>query len=171
MITFIKSWCEGIVVAVMISIIIEMLLPEGNNKKYVKVIVGVYILFVIIGPFLEKINTENFFEKNFEFNTIEVSTEVNNDIKDVYIDGIEETIKTELLEGGYLVEKLNVDVDKNYENIEKIEVELGTNNKSQIQIDPIAIGEKQVTDDDYVELKKLLSENYQVSYEDIYVFK
>ena len=36
MINFMKTWCEGIIVAVMISIIIELLIPEGNNKKYVK---------------------------------------------------------------------------------------------------------------------------------------
>ena len=34
-IQFLKSWCEGILVAVMISIMIEAILPEGNNKKYI----------------------------------------------------------------------------------------------------------------------------------------
>ena len=33
MIVFLKSWCEGIIVAVILSIFIESILPEGNHKK------------------------------------------------------------------------------------------------------------------------------------------
>ena len=38
MIESIKAWVENIIIVVIISIIIEMILPEGNNKKYVKVV-------------------------------------------------------------------------------------------------------------------------------------
>ena len=31
---FISSWVQGIIVAVVIGSIIEMILPEGNSKKY-----------------------------------------------------------------------------------------------------------------------------------------
>ena len=48
MINIIRQWCEGIVVAIVLSVIIELLVPEGNNKKYVKVVIGVYIVFVVI---------------------------------------------------------------------------------------------------------------------------
>lgn len=34
----IKSWSENIIIVVIIAIIIEMILPEGNSKKYVKVV-------------------------------------------------------------------------------------------------------------------------------------
>ena len=53
MIEWIKNWTEGIIIAVIISIIIEMLVPEGKNKKYVKVVSGIYILYTIINPFLD----------------------------------------------------------------------------------------------------------------------
>ena len=36
MILKIRAWCEGIIIAIIISIIIEMILPDGKNKKYVK---------------------------------------------------------------------------------------------------------------------------------------
>ena len=38
MIANVKTWVENIIIVVIISIIIEMILPEGNNKKYVKVV-------------------------------------------------------------------------------------------------------------------------------------
>ena len=33
MILKIKAWCEGIIVAIIICIIIESLVPNSNNKK------------------------------------------------------------------------------------------------------------------------------------------
>ena len=37
-----KAWCENILVAVMISTLIEMMLPEGKTQKYIKVVIGIY---------------------------------------------------------------------------------------------------------------------------------
>ena len=55
MISFINSYVKGIVVAVIISTIIEMILPEGKIKKYVKTVIGAYIVFIIISPIITKI--------------------------------------------------------------------------------------------------------------------
>ena len=55
MINWIGSWVQGIVIAVVISTIIEMILPDGNIKKYVRTVIGVYIVFVIISPIITKI--------------------------------------------------------------------------------------------------------------------
>ena len=45
MISFISSWAQQIIFAVIIGIIIQMLLPEGKSKKYIKIVIGVYVLF------------------------------------------------------------------------------------------------------------------------------
>ena len=78
MIGIIRNWCEGIIIAIIISVIIELLVPEGNNKKYVKVVIGIYIIFVIINPLLNLMNYKIDFEyfenlKKFEENSEEVS--------------------------------------------------------------------------------------------------
>ena len=36
MVEWISNWAESIIVAVIIATIIEMILPEGNSKKYIK---------------------------------------------------------------------------------------------------------------------------------------
>ncbi len=51
---FISSWVQGIIVAVVIATIIEMLLPNGNSSKYIKIVIGVYIIFNIISPIINK---------------------------------------------------------------------------------------------------------------------
>ncbi len=50
MISNISSWAEQIVIAVIIAIILEMVLPKGNSKKYIKTVIGIYILYIIILP-------------------------------------------------------------------------------------------------------------------------
>ena len=31
-----------------------MILPEGNSKKYIKVVIGIYVLFSIVSPVITK---------------------------------------------------------------------------------------------------------------------
>ena len=43
---WISNWIQGIIIAVVISSIIEMILPNGNSKKYIKVVIRyVYTFF------------------------------------------------------------------------------------------------------------------------------
>lgn len=164
MIEFCKNWCEGIVIAVVISLIIETILPEGNNKKYVKVVVGIYIIFTILNPFLGKLDTEIKFDNKFNLNTIETSTSNVENIQEMYANGIEETFKNNIEEEfKYSVSNLEIIYDEKYENIEKIILQINCNNVSQIQ--KIEIGnniEKKEENNDYEELKKYISENYDV---------
>lgn len=39
----------------MIATILEMILPEGKNKKYIKTVIGIYILFAVLSPIISKI--------------------------------------------------------------------------------------------------------------------
>ena len=50
MIEFISSWAGQIITAVVLVTILEMILPKGNSKKYIKTIIGIYILYIIISP-------------------------------------------------------------------------------------------------------------------------
>ena len=52
MINFLSSWAEQIVLAVIIATIIELILPDSKNKKYIQMVIGVYILFNIMLDFV-----------------------------------------------------------------------------------------------------------------------
>lgn len=146
MIDFLSSWGQGIIVAVIIGTIIEMILPEGSSKKYIKVVIGIYILFTIISPFIQKfsgsklsaeniLNTEKY-EKMMAkgSNTISKKIEDNNSrtIKDIYTENLKTDIKAKLKEKGYEAESiyLRVSDDGNY-TIEKLQIKLlATENKN-----------------------------------------
>ena len=167
MIGIIRNWCEGIIIAIIISVIIELLVPEGNNKKYVKVVIGIYIIFVIINPLLNLMNYKNDFEyfknlKKFEENSEEVSSNFNSDMKDVYIIGIEQTIKKEVEKMGYIVKTEEVTVDNKYENIELIEISVEKKELNEIAINTVSIGNNESVKIYYEDIANFLIENYLV---------
>lgn len=121
MIEFIKTWANQIIVAVIIATIIEMILPSGNNKKYIKIIIGIYVLFTIIQPIIVKITGESIdissfnYEKYFDEDILETSSEdfENNNsklIKQAYIDNIKEDIKSKIKQKGYEVINCSIDI-------------------------------------------------------------
>lgn len=101
---WISNWIQGIIIAVIIGTIIEMLLPEGNCKKYVKVVIGVYILFSIVSPVITKVTGSEFRVSDiYDINSyIEASTkstqdyaEINkeNQIKQIYETNLKKDMK------------------------------------------------------------------------------
>ena len=137
---FLNSWLQGIVLAVIIATIIEMIMPNGNNKKYIKVVLGVYIVFNIISPVVNKFANSNFkissimninkYMKEVELNNIKTDNininSVNDEnIRQIYISNLKEDMKAKLKEKGYLIYKIEIKVDNssNY-NIEKIDIYL-----------------------------------------------
>ena len=170
MINLVKNWCEGIIIAVIISVIIELLVPEGNNKKYVKIVIGIYLIFVIINPILKFTDYDFNFENIINFESIETSNNLNENIKDVYILGIEQNIKEEIEELGYILEKVQLVVDDNYEDIKQIEIIIGKNKKN-IKIDPIIINDENEKYEEYKEIIEILKTNYLVKEEQIIIRK
>lgn len=119
-----SGWIQGIIIAVIISTIIEMILPEGTSKKYIKVVIGVYILFSIVSPVISKVtgkelrvsdilNLENYIEKSK--NSSSVQNQLNNQnqsqIKDIYLSSIKSDIKQKIENKGYKVQSLNLEVE------------------------------------------------------------
>lgn len=129
MINWITNWAEAIIIAVVIATIIEMILPEGNCKKYIKVVIGVYILFTIISPVITKFTgktvsvsdlidlskyVDEVKEKEKSQKLLAQNNETN--IKDMYISNLKTDIKSKLKGKGYTTQNINLDVsnDENY---------------------------------------------------------
>ncbi len=138
MIDWISDWAGSIIVAVIIGTIIEMILPNGNSKKYIKMVIGIYILFTIVSPVITKF-TGNKFQISDAFsldeyiddakNSVEIHNTLvednNQSIREMYISGIQDDLKAKLRSKGYDVNNIELDVsnDGNY-TINNIKVEL-----------------------------------------------
>ena len=193
MIEFLSSWAQGIIVAVIIATLIEMILPNSSSKKYVKVVIGMYILFTIVSPIIKKLggkdinlNTINIekYERQIEKsdNTISRKFEDNNtrSIKDIYVSNLKADISAKLKEKGYEIDTSDIQIkdDENY-TIEKITLKLIKTEQKQeknneIVINTVEIGNtisqkdsKTLSDNDKQEVKDYISETYDIDKKNI----
>ena len=127
---FLNSWLQGIIISVIIATIIEMILPSGNTKKYIKVVLGIYVVFNIITPIINQftnssfeissiINIEEFTKEmeTFETNSNNIDKSNEENIKQIYQANLKNDITAKLGEKGYKVTdiKLQIENDETYE--------------------------------------------------------
>ena len=191
MIQWISSWASGIVVAVVLATLIEMLLPNGNNKKYVKTVIGIFVLFSIIAPIIDNISSTHISQEvDFAIEEQEKIEEIdtNKNIEEVYRKNMERDIKNKLQEKGYQIEitalsihfvegedygkvnqiHLKVIQEKTEESnsiktVENIEkVEIAIGNREQLE-------EETISEESKKEIKNFLMEEYKIEEENIYI--
>ena len=112
MIKFLSNWAKNIGFSIIIISILEMILPNNKSKKYIKMVMGTYIIFCIISPFIKnKIDLNNIdIEEYAETSTTEVNQEsMDKRIEQLYIEELEKDITTKVEEKGYIVKSCNVD--------------------------------------------------------------
>ncbi len=125
---FITSWIQGIIIAVIIGSIIEMLIPNGNSKKYIKVVIGVYIVFSIVSPVISKftgnefkldsiIDINKYEDKiaSYEVDTKNLENTNNSNIKEVYILNLKKDIKAKIEDKGYIVNSIQIEIENTEE--------------------------------------------------------
>lgn len=194
MISWFNSWAQGIILAVIIVTILEMIVPEGKNKKYIKIVMGVYITFTIISPIITKVTGNNFeldvskYEDLFNSNSVQGTNEItsinNQSIENLYLNTIKTDIKTELDNEGYESKKINITADINVENEEakiyKIDIEVTKkqNEKDIKKVNKVEIGnstdesnveESTLSSDEVNKLKEVLAGKYEIEKEKIYI--
>lgn len=129
MVEWISNWAEAIIIAVIIGTIIEMILPEGNSKKYIKVVIGIYVLFTIVSPIITKftgedievsdiLDLEEYIEKTKESSKIEnsVSNTNENSIMEIYKSRLKDDMTVKINSKGYSVSSIDIEIsdDENY---------------------------------------------------------
>lgn len=193
MIEFLSSWAQGIIVAVIIATLIEMILPNSSSKKYVKVVIGMYILFTIVSPIIKKVGGKDINLNTIDIekyeqqiaksdNTISRKFEDNNtrSIKDIYVSNLKADISAKLKEKGYEIDISDIQIkdDENY-TIEKITLKLikmeqKQEKNNEIVINTVEIGNtisqkdsKTLSDGDKQEVKDYISETYDIDKKNI----
>ena len=153
-IDWISSWASSIIVAVIIGTIIEMIIPEGNSKKFIKMVIGVYVVFTIVTPVITKItgrelevsdilDLDTYIEQAEESinsqNTIQKSNE--DSIKSIYLSSLENDMKAKIEGKGYTVKEISIDV-ANDENYTIRSINLFIQEKQDVQDTEINISDK-----------------------------
>ena len=146
MIEGLSTWAKSIVLAVIIVSILEMLLPNNKTKKYIKMVMGIFILYNIISPFIKDKSALSFEEidiNNYASNTtsnMEVNQEsMDKRLEELYIQELEKNITKKVEKQGFIVKsckvKAKISNDENETGITKIslKIEKNTENKENQQ--------------------------------------
>ncbi|MBP3707718.1 MAG: stage III sporulation protein AF [Clostridia bacterium] len=197
MVNWFNTWSKGIVGAVIIATLMEMIIPNNNSKKYIKILLGIFIVYTIISPIIDFFSKENIneyidFDKYIETSSNTISDEkkeVNsnyNAVQNIYIKEIQNDIRAKLKTKGYIADEINVQIseDGSY-NIELIKINISekseTNNENNVRsiIDNIKAvviniegGNEQnqiIDDNDKRIIKQYLNSQYNVGEEKIQV--
>lgn len=176
MIAFLSSWVKNLCLAVIIISILEMLLPNNKTKKYIKTVMGLYILFSILSPFIENSN-------NIKFNIMDVDSFIENSnnvynsekvdqssmdlrLNQMYKEELEKDITNKIKEKGYEVEKCKVEAEvsqnENDSGIRKITIKIKQKiEKSEEEKQKQSIEEKLLT-----EIQKIQKVDIKISEKD-----
>lgn len=183
MISVISSWAQTIIFAVIIGTVIQMIIPEGKNKKYIKIVIGVYVLFAIISPVAGKNMELDLSKYNINIDEKVNQTEINSSesINKIYITNLKQDIIAKLKNKGYGCETIELQAGENYE-IKEIGIngiyELKENEVKEVNkiiINEVQIGEKSIKEQvvkgiptsEEKKLKEYLSSTYDVKEENI----
>lgn len=187
-VSFISSWLKDIVVLFILISIAELVMPKGNMKRYIDLIIGFLIIFTIITPFARIIKKDfSFDETVFNYSN---STSLNNkedvnfqmeqekQIEKLYKEKIkEEIIKLVEEESLYMVGDVILDLiqdEEVYGKIKHLEIIIKDRNENtkenKVSIEKVETIEINKESDikakedeyDYIELKKLISTKYNI---------
>ena len=155
MINFLSSWAEQVILAVIIATILELILLNSKNKKYVQMVIGVYVLFNIISPIIKNKEKLVFSEIDLD-KYITTSTKVEQSSMDarlekIYLDELENNIKSKFKNAGIEIIKCTIDA------------ELDTTKKNA-GIHSIDVKVKNVDDEKKIsKIKQEIIEEYEIS--------
>ena len=147
MISFLSSWAEQVILAVIIATILELILPNSKNKNYV--------LFNIISPIIKNKEKLVFSEIDLD-KYITTSTKVEQSSMDarlekIYLDELENNIKSKFKNAGIEIIKCTIDA------------ELDTTKKNA-GIHSIDVKVKNVDDEQKIsKIKQEIIEEYEIS--------
>ena len=199
MLEWFKSWATGIVIAVIIATIIEMILPNSTSKKYIKIIIGIFIVYTVISPVIGSfkgedlnnyIKVENYIQSSSNaLQTNEVSDNAQSSIKKIYAQNLQNDLKIKLKEKGYISNNINISIsnDDKY-NIERIDIKVDekvtNSNQDEKQVKTIVDNIKAIkikvkkddsqnnaiiTENDKNEIKEYIKQIYQIDLNNINV--
>lgn len=176
MISFLSKWMEQITLSVVLVSIFELILPSGNLKKYIKVVLGIYIIFCIISPFvnnkyifnLSNINIEKYTKKTEKLDRV-AQRKMDNRLQELYLDELKNDIKKRVAEFGYDLYKCEIDANLDSENsnagIHNIKLIIKEKKGNLINVEQVEINKNKKESLDNIQETEIIKDSIAKYYE------
>lgn len=174
MIEKISDYIEPIILLLVAITVVELILPDGKNKKYVMLVSSIIIMISVINPILKAFNSGIDFSETVDkiqktMNEAEYNSSTNYEldynIYNSYIENLKRNMIIRMEEMGYKVLKVKINVDKNTYEPEEIEmkVEYEDGYVQPIVIDVFETAKQsKIKESDILKIKNDLSSSYGV---------
>lgn len=178
MINFLSKWIEQIALSVILVSIFELILPNGNLKKYIKVVLGIYIIFCLISPFVNNKDIFNLKNIDIEKYTKKTSKSITNAeknmdkrLQELYLDELKNDIKRRVEEFGYDIYKCEINANLNSAGsdagIHKINLIIKEKKENLINVEQVDINTKKNENSYNIqklnEIKNLIANYYEIN--------
>ena len=167
-----------------------MILPKGNSKKYIKTVIGVYILYVIISPIIMTVSGhelkldydiyDKYFTASEEYKSIQNDFESKNEkyIENTYKEEIRKQISDTIKDLDYSASNINFNINLETGKITDLNISVDFKEKltesNTISINKIEIGtaikkqeENKLSKQEIDKIKQKLHEDYGVEFDEI----
>lgn len=166
-----------------------MLIPNNSNKKYIQMVIGVFISFTIISPIISSFsnmdnlkesitNYEEYLktEETYSNLSFDLEEQNNEDVKNIYKTTLENDLKSRLENKGYTVSDAQIDInleEKKFGQINSIKLTVVENEGNEniaesnsnvqtikaVQIDKVNLNNSEKTNDEDSKKDKSLSQD------------
>ena len=136
MIEIFRNWIVALLCLSILIVIIQLVIPKTNLRKYIYTLIGIITVITIISPVVDLLKKQDIKESIADvlssFNTNDATVSVNSSdleekktglVKVQFIDSIKQDIKDKLESKNITVKSINVSVDDNYD-ITKLEIKI-----------------------------------------------
>ena len=149
MIEIFKNWIIAMLCLGILIVIIQLITPKTNLRKYIYTLVGIITVITILSPIVDILTKSDVEESisnvlssiNMENDAITVNSEGLEDkknelLKIQFIDNLKSDITTKLKEKSVKTKNINVSVDEGY-NITKLELKIEKLDKEKVNINSV----------------------------------
>ena len=196
MMNSIMSYVYTLVFFAIFIAILEMILPKGNNRKYVMLASGLLLTYITISPIISILSGISETKNTFSSNIKEVSAEYGNSLTDInqeqyvlnlFEKGVENDIKKTVEECGFAIENVKVEYIINEQKeitditsisfsvLDRVDKHQNQGNVQKVSVDVSINGNRDsnkkidLTSEEKDSIKKCLSEAYKLSQSDIVI--
>lgn len=175
MVDSISNFCVSIICTIMVIIIIEMIMPDGKNKKYVMFVCGLVVTLSLIEPIINllKMDLEEVFSENLtEYSEYKVDKSLYDDtLKKSYEKVLVDDIVNRLKENGYDVSAVKIEYDET--TFEPIRIYMNLEGEAGfVQPVKIEVGKGQSdrkNDVSKMKIRNIVSEDYGVTKDNVII--
>ena len=175
MIENLSNFCISIICTIMMIVILEMIIPDGKNKKYITFICGIVVTLVLIEPIIDLLDInidEVLANSEYEYKEYKYDENLYNEsLKKSYEEILINDIVSRLKQNGYNASNIRIEYDDITLEPQKIHLDLEseTGYVQPVKIEVSKKSNSNINENTKNKIKNIINECYGIKKENIFI--